>query len=275
MNDHQAEFDANLANWDERVAIHFDSPMYREHLDDLRAGGHCLSEQHLELVGDVAGKRLIHLQCHMGMETLSWARLGAESVGVDFSTNAIGVGRELADELNLSTEFVCCNVYDTLDHVQGKFDVVFVSIGALCWLPDVPRWAQLVASLLKPGGLLYLSEAHPFADVFDDAEDGTRLEIRYPYFHDGEPLRFDEPGTYADRDAQTAHNTTYDWAHPVSEVINAVIGAGMTIERFDESTDCVWPRFKLMKQVTPNQFELPEPLSRSIPHMYTLMARKR
>ncbi len=275
MTDHQAEYDANLANWDERVAIHFDSPMYREHLDDLRAGGHCLSATHVELVGDVVGKRLIHLQCHMGMETLSWARLGAEAVGVDFAPSAIEVGRRLADELALPAEFVCCNVYDTPEHVAGKFDVVFVSVGALCWLPDVRRWARLVAGLLKPAGLLYVNESHPFGDIFDDADDGRGLAIKYPYFADGKPLRFDEPGTYADRDAKTEHNTTYDWAHPISEVINSVIAAGLTLERFDEIAECVWPRFKLMKQVTPNLFELPEPMNRAIPHMYTLVARKK
>ena len=271
----QKAYNANLASWDERVPIHFESAMYREHMDGLRSGGHCLEDHTVAHLGDLTGKRAIHLQCHMGMETVSLARLGAEAVGVDFSGPAVEVGRRIAGELDLNATFVQCNVYDTLDHVEGDFDLVFVTVGALCWLPDMSRWAHIVSKLLKPGGMLYLYEVHPFLDIFDEHETERRLEVRYPYFMGDQPLRFVEPGTYADRDAKTEHNESYEWVHPLSEVMTALLTEGMSIERFEESAECCWPRFDMMKEVTPNKFELPAPMTHSLPFTYTLVARKR
>ncbi len=271
----QQAFDDNRANWNERVPIHLESEMYRQDLSQLRAGGHCLKEESVRHIGDLTGKRAIHLQCHMGMETVSLARLGAESVGVDFSQPAVDVGNDLAKELDLPARFVCCNVYDTLDHVEGKFDLVFVTTGALCWLPDVGRWAEIVAALLKPGGVLYLNEVHPFGDVFEDTADGKGLEIMYPYFAQETSTVFNESATYADLSAELKNTRTHDWPHPISEVLTAALDAGLSIERFEESAECGFPRFAAMKQVSVNSWKLPESIVDSIPHMYTLVAKKK
>lgn len=263
----------NRLAWDERVEAHWRSAMYTRHAEALRVGGHCLGGRVVEQVGDVRGRALIHLQCHMGMETLSWSRLGADAVGLDFSRPAIDKAELLRDELGLGTRFLCANVYDAVEAAGATFDVVFVSIGALCWLPDVRRWARVVAALLRPGGWLYLDEAHPFMDVFDDHPDGASLQVRYPYAcRDG--LTFDEDGSYAATDATFTHTRTMDWSHGLGDVVTALIEAGLVIDRLDESPRCVWPRFKMMTQTDVDSWSLPGPVLHTLPNMYTLWAHR-
>jgi len=260
--------------WDDRVEAHWRSAMYRRHAEALRGGGHCLRAEVIEAVGDVAGKSLIHLQCHMGMETLSWARLGAVGVtGLDFSRPALDKAELLRDELGLKAEFICGNVYDTLELVGRTFDVVFQSIGSLCWLPDLTGWARVVAGLLNLGGRYVLEESHPFADVLGQASGAEHLEPMYPYFDDG-PVEFNEGGDYADPDATFTHNRGFEWFHPLGDVVTHLIEAGLTIDRLGESPRCVFPRYRLMEETRPGDWELLGKLRGKLPMSYVLVAHR-
>jgi SAM-dependent methyltransferase len=260
-------FAANRANWDERVPIHLRGEFYE--VAGFLAVRDTLRPFEVEEVGEVAGKTLIHLQCHFGLDTLSWARRGARVTGVDFSAPAVEEARKLADRLDLAAEFLEANVYDAASAVEGRtFDVVYTGIGALNWLPDIPRWAGVVAELLRPGGLLYLAEFHPITDVFGD-EDLTPV---HDYFRE-EPYVWDEPGTYADPEAETANNTTYEWTHTLSEVVNATVDAGLTLELLREHDYTLFPRWPFLEKSGFDTYRLPEGTP-GLPLMYSLRARK-
>ena len=265
-------FEANRRNWDERVPIHRRSAFYD--VAGFLAGRSSLEPDEPGELGDVAGKSLLHLQCHFGMDTLSWARLGATVTGLDFSAPAVAAARDLAAEAGIDAEFVEANVYDAVEALGGRtFDIVYTGRGALVWLPDLTRWAQTVAALLKPGGVLYLREGHPFAHVFDDeAESG--LSVRYPYFHGPEPDRWDEPGTYADPTAETTANETYEWSHSMGSIVTAIGEAGLAIEFLHEFDYLCWQAFPWMEPGDiPGTFVLPG-RRESIPLAYSLRARK-
>ena len=272
-DDHDQAFAWNRTAWDERVPAHWASAMYRQHADALRAGGHDLADHIVEGLGNVRGKSLVHLQCHMGMETLGWSRLGADAMGIDFSEAAIEKAEQFRDELGLDTRFICANVYDIPELVRETFDFVFVSVGSLCWLPDVKRWAGVVAGLLKPGGRLYLNDSHPLCDILDDAESGSGFTVSWPYLHDDGIIE-DCDVTYADGDHRFANARMVDWVHPIGEVVNALIDAGMQIRRLEESPRFVWPAYRQMEQVDPNHWELNEPWRGKLPGEYTLIADK-
>ncbi len=223
--------ETNRRHWDEVVPIHVASEMYD--VAAFKAGKSKLKPEREEL-GDVRGKTLLHLQCHFGLDTLSWAREGAIVTGADFSAPALAAARALATELGIEARFVLSDLYSLPERLDGQFDIVFTSYGVLCWLPDVPRWARVAAHFVKPGGTFYIAEFHPIAGIFDDAPDGDDLRVRYPYFPTDEPLRFDDLGTYTDRSAEIKNSTTYEWPHPTSEVLTALIDAGLRIEFFHE-----------------------------------------
>ena len=231
----------NRAHWDERVPIHIGSAFYD--VDGFRAGGSTLRPFEVEEVGDVTGKRLAHLQCHFGLDTLSWARAGASVAGLDFSGPAVDAATGLAEETGLDARFVHADVYDALDALGGEpFDIVYTGLGAINWLPDLPRWASVVRSLLADGGFLYLAEFHPLTWVFDEDTE----TIAFDYFHDPKGVSFsgeEEKGTYADLDAETRNNTTLEWAHPLSDVVAAVLGAGLRVELLSEHDYTLFPRF--------------------------------
>lgn len=234
-------FEANQALWDEYTQIHARSKFYD--LEGFKAGRNSLQAFEIEELGDVAGKSLLHLQCHFGMDTLSWARLGAKVTGVDFSEKAIELAEKLATELDLDAQFICANVYELPQVMQGKFDIVYTSGGVLAWLPDLPRWGGVIAQFLKKGGTFYMAEVHPFSQVFDDRQGVTALRLRYPYFPPPGPLIFDVQGSYADRDAQVNQKVEYEWAHSLSDVFNALIAAGLRIEFLHEFPFTIYPQF--------------------------------
>lgn len=239
----------------------------------FRAGATSLKRVELGEVGDVRGLSLLHLQCHFGLDTLSWARLGADATGVDFSEPAIGMARALCAETGVAARFVACNVYDlprVLD-APGAFDVVFASYGVLGWLPDIPEWARVAAHFLRPGGAFHLVEFHPFAGMFDD-ESEAELRIRYPYFHDREPLEFENTGSYADPTADVA-TRGYEWSHPVSDVANALIGAGLRIERLREYPFSAYRQLPMMMQDADGWWRLPGSAG-DVPLMYSIQAVK-
>jgi SAM-dependent methyltransferase len=223
---------ANLASWDEAVGVHVDSRMYD--VAGFKAGRTSLHRIEIDelgpLVGD--GTRLLHLQCHFGLDTLSWARRGATVTGVDFSGEGIATARSLAEELGLSQRatFVQSDLYRLPDALEGEFDVVFTSWGVLLWLGDLERWARIVAGYLKPGGTFYIAEFHPFAMVLADDSTPEALRVEYPYFMHGEPLRWDEDGDYADPEARLEHTVTYEWNHGFAEIIDSLLRSGL---RFD------------------------------------------
>lgn len=237
----------NRANWDERVPIHMRSEAYA--LGHLRAGRgqlHAIEEAEL---GPVAGLRVLHLQCHFGRDTLVLAQRGADVVGLDFSVRAVHAARTLADELGLASRarFVVADVYDAPEAIAepASFDLVFVTWGALCWLPDMRRWAGVVAHFLKPGGRLYLAEGHPAAYVFDDdtgTSDGMP-GLFAPYFR-REPLRLDDARDYADATARLANSRTLQWVHPLGDLLTALIAAGLRLDWLHEHDRVPWRMFR-------------------------------
>ena len=208
-------------------------------------------------MGDVAGKSLLHLQCHFGMDTLSWARLGAHVTGVDFSAEAIALARSLSRELALEARFICSDIYALPDVLEEQFDIVFTSYGVLCWLPDLERWAQVIAHFLKPGGVFYIVEIHPFCDVFYDEAEAGELRVAYSYFHDPQPMRWESAGSYADRGAHVQHNISYEWMHSLSDIVNALLATGLHIEYLHEFPYCVYARFPFLEEGADGWWRLP------------------
>lgn len=223
MNEYR---ETNQAWWNERVSAHAESPFYD--LEAFKAGGLALSDLEREELGDVEGKSLLHLQCHFGLDTLSWARLGAEVTGADFSEEGIALAESLSEELGIEASFVCSDIYSLPQVLSGQFDIVYTSYGVLCWLQDLVRWGEVIAHFLKPGGVFYIAESHPFAHVFYDEEDADGLEVHYPYFHHEEPFRFESDGSYA-TGKKCKHRVTYEWSHSLGDIVNALVSAGLEI----------------------------------------------
>ena len=239
---------ANRANWDERVAVHLGAACYE--LESLRAGVGRLNPIEDAELGPVAGLRVLHLQCHFGRDSLVLAQRGARVVGLDFSSPAIAAARGLAAELGLSerARFVAADLYDAPTAIPepGSFDLVFVTWGAINWLPDLMRWAEIVAGFLKPGGALYLAEGHPAALVFDDAAPGRGAMPGWyaPYFLRG-PLILHDPRDYADEAAELRNARTYVWIHPLGEIITALLTAGFTLRWLHEHESVPWRMFEV------------------------------
>ena len=256
----------NRAFWDERVPIHVGSEFYD--VDGFRAGAPRLHDFEVEQVGPVEGLDLVHLQCHFGLATLDWARRGARVTGLDFSPAAIDAARGLAAELGLEARFEVGDVYDAPAVLGATYDVVHTGLGALCWLPDLDRWAHVVSALLRPGGFLHLSEFHPVGEIMaDDA-----LVPAFTYFGE-EPVHWEEGGTYADRDAVTSANRTVEWIHPLSQVLTALLGQGLVLETFVEHPHAVYQRFPFLVRDGAGDYRFPAGM-RGIPLMYSLRARK-
>jgi len=223
--------DTNRAHWDEVTPIHVDSDFYA--VDEFKAGKTKLKRVELEELTGVAGKTLLHLQCHFGLDTLSWAREGAIVTGADFSEPAIAQARALADECGIDARFVVSNIYDLPKNLDGQFDIIFTSYGVLTWLPDLERWAQVVAHFLRPGGTFYIVEFHPMQHTLDyESVDEPRL--RYPYFRQDAPLRWDDAGDYTQRDVTLEQSVTFEFQYPLGDVVTALIDAGLRIDFLHE-----------------------------------------
>jgi SAM-dependent methyltransferase len=256
----------NRANWDDRVPVHLASEFYD--LDGFRAGASSLRPFEAAEAGDVAGKRLVHLQCHVGLDTLSWARNGALVTGLDFSEPAIEAARSLAEGLAIDASFVTADVYDAVTALGSRrFDIVYTGTGALVWLPDIPRWAAVVAALLEPGGFLYLVEGHPFAQVLDD-DQGTTV-IR-DYFDD-QPQVEDYPYTYTDGPA-LEQTRSVQFQHPLGQVLTALAGAGLRIDFLNEHDSDAFQRFQSLERHD-GQYRFPAGRPR-VPMMFSLRATR-
>jgi SAM-dependent methyltransferase len=210
----------------------------------------------------------LHLQCHFGQDSLSLARTGALVTGVDFSEPAIAKARELNLQLGLDADFVCCDVRETLQHVRTSFDIVYTSYGTIGWLPELESWAQVIAGALKPGGRLVFVEFHPVVWMFDN----DLRTIRYAYHNDG-PITEEENGSYADADAPVTTTTT-TWNHSLSEVVGALLRAGMELQQFEEYNFSPYPIFKDMIEYQPGRFQI-RAYQHRLPMVYALVARKR
>jgi SAM-dependent methyltransferase len=272
---------ANLALWNRWAQVHEKSAFYD--VEGFKAGGSSLWPLERDELGPYVheGTSLLHLQCHFGLDTLSWARLGAEVVGLDFSDEAIALARRLAAETGLSdrAEFVCADLYDAGAHLGGRrFDVVFVSWGAIEWLPDLDRWAGIIARHLKPGGTFYMAEMHPFAHTLDDEAPAGVVRVRYPYFAEpGAPAVDAIHGSYADREADTEGLTAYYWPHHFAEVLGALTGAGLRIEHLHEFPFAPAAAMDWMVRGDDRWWRLPDDkggLRKDLPLSYSLRATR-
>ena len=221
---------ANLKYWNELVDIHSKSEEYN--LENFIKGESSLHSLELKALGDVSNKSLLHLQCHFGLDTLSWARLGATVTGVDFSEKAIQLARYLAQLLRIPAQFIHCNLYDLPGIHEGEYDIVYTSYGVLNWLHDIERWGEIVSHYLKSGGTFFMAEFHSFMYVFE--EEGSDLVIRNEYWYNSKPKRYESERSYADRETMLENRETFAWAHPLSGILNSLIRAGLTIREVRE-----------------------------------------
>ncbi|MBK6382215.1 MAG: class I SAM-dependent methyltransferase [Chitinophagaceae bacterium] len=265
MSDYSSYFDANKQLWNQRTAVHKDSSFYN--LAGFKAGENVLTPIELNELGDVKGKTMLHLQCHFGMDSLNWARLGAVVTGVDLSDEAIKEAKQLNNDLGMNATFICCNVYDLKEHLNEKFDIVFTSYGTIGWLPDLNKWAEIISCYLKPGGIFYMADFHPVLWMFDD--EFTHFQYSY---ENSEVIITESEGTYTDRDADIT-GKEYGWNHSISEILNALITNGLQIGHFNEFMYSPYACFRNTVEFEKGKWHI-KGLEGKIPMVYSLKAVK-
>lgn len=266
----------NLKSWDERVAIHARDTTGFYGIEDFLAGADTLMPIESAEIGDVVGKRVAHLQCHFGIDTLSLARRGAIASGLDFSPKAIEQANDFKARAGLDATFVCANVFDAPNHLPpGTFDMVFVSWGAINWLPDIGLWARAVSALLVPGGKLYLAECHPVASQMHSPDGVPEFDWPWRAQGDGGGMVWDEPVTYNGDETPLQNSKTWEWVHPMSDIINAVLANGMQLEFLHEHDTLPWPTMSIMvpDPTHAGMFRLPDGIP-GPPVSFSLMAHK-
>ncbi|MDH3787523.1 MAG: class I SAM-dependent methyltransferase [Xanthomonadales bacterium] len=249
----------NRESWNQRAEVHFGSRFYD--VEGFLAGHNSLREIELAELTDVEGRRLLHLQCHFGLDTLSWARLGAECTGVDISPVAIDKARQLNQRAGLNAQFVCTDVYNYSRGDAAPFDIVFTSYGTVCWLPDLDQWAQLVASNLVAGGTFYMAEFHPVYDLLTG----------YSYFEQDEP-DVEEEETYTENSGDLKTPLAV-WPHPMGRVVNALVDAGIAIQRLNEYPFSPYNCFKGMAEREPGRYYITHE-GQDVPLVYTIKGQK-
>ena len=268
---------ANLANWNDRVPIHWDSDGYkiRNYVDDPEYVSDVIQfDRDRDELGDVSGKTLLHLQCHIGTDTLSWARSGASVTGVDFSESAITAARKLSAESNAPGEFVVAELYDSPNALPGRqFDIVYTGVGALCWLPDIDGWAKVVAHFLKQGGIFYILEAHPMMGAVSDEHDGDLIVLDWPYFEAAGPQGYEEEESYTGT-GTVSHTQQYNFPHGLGEIINALIKAGLQIEFVHEHKVIPDQVFPFLVRGKDGFYRMPEGRENHLPLMHSIRAHK-
>lgn len=262
MDSNEDYLSVNRQHWDSAVAAHLKSDFYN--VKGFLAGGCSLNPIELDLLGDISGLRILHLQCHFGLDTLSLARRGAEVTGVDFSPEAIAAARKLSAQAGVPAEFVCCNLYDLPNHLDSQYDVVFTSYGTIGWLPDLQAWADVVAHFLKPGGRFVMADFHPFIWMYDQ----TFTQLTYDYFNTGRIVE-EEEGTYADRSSNiSSRNIT--WNHPLSEILGSLLSKGLIIKRFEEFDYSPYPCFANVLKIETGKFRL-STFEQKVPHVFGIV----
>jgi SAM-dependent methyltransferase len=272
-DEHARFMRANQANWDARTPVHLASRFYG--LDQDLDPARWFASFEWDDLGELTGRDVLHLQCHLGTETIAFARRGARAVGLDFSEASVAAARDIAAKAGADVEYVQANVYDAEQALSGRqFDVVYTGKGALCYLPDLDRWAAVLAQLLCPGGRLYLVEFHPLLNSLGPkpaSGEGPELLLRHDYLAGDGAVHRDATHTYTDGPAVEGATDSYEWMHGISEVVNALIGAGLTIRRLRESDELPWPRWPQMVRTESGWWRLPQP---RIPLLYGLLATR-
>ncbi len=256
----------NKQTWNNKTDIHIASEFYD--VEGFLNGKSTLNDIELKILGDVSGKKILHLQCHFGQDTISFARMGAKATGVDLSDKAIERAREFAEKLNLDVTFVCCDIYEAPTFIDEKFDIVFTSYGTIGWFPDLEKWANVVSHFLKPNGKFVMADFHPVVWMFDNDFE----TVFYNYFN-VEPIVENETGTYADRDAEIAAKTI-TWNHPISEILNSLIKSGLEINSFEEYDYSPYNCFNKTEEFEKGKFRI-KPLENKIPMVYSILALKK
>ena len=272
MDDRRAHMDVNLAHWNELVPINRDSAFYD--LEAFLRGRNSVDDVSMGLLGDVDGRRLLHLQCHFGKDTLSLAREGALVTGVDFSPPAIETARQLAREIGVDALFIEANIYDLPDLHEEQYELVFTSHGTITWLPDIEGWARVVSRFLQPGGKFVFLDAHPIAWPLKQ-EDVTAIEFEFDYFNADRTFAFSSDVSYAG-DASSPrlqHRDMRNWPHQLDEILNALIGAGLRIEQVREYPQIAWRLLPFMEQGDDGWWRLPEAFPQ-LPLMLSIVARQ-
>lgn len=266
MKDEPDYININKQTWNNKTDVHIASDFYD--VEAFLNGKSSLNAIELELLGDVTNKKILHLQCHFGQDTLSLARLGADVTGVDLSDKAIERAKEFAEKLNLNATFICCDIYEATKYLDEKFDIVFTSYGTIGWFPDIDKWAKVIWHFLKPNGKFIMADFHPVVWMFDN----DFKSVFYNYFN-VEPIIEDESGTYADRYSEISAQTV-TWNHPTSETLNALIKNGLTINSFNEYDYSPYNCFNETEEFESGKFRIKH-LENKIPMVYSIMAIKK
>jgi SAM-dependent methyltransferase len=263
----------NRASWDRRVQVHLASELYRPNLAAVRGGGGCLDPEVAGAIGEVGGLDVLHLQCHIGLDTISLARRGATTVGLDFSEPAIEVARGLAAECGVEAEFVVFTVADAPTTLPGRrFDRVVATEGILCWIADLAGWMRSAATMLRPGGRLVLLDGHQAADIFENDPTARHgIDFHYGYF-DRTPTRFGPGPSYADDGTSADVGVTVEYQHTLGDIVNTAIQAGLRIDRLDESPQCGFAKFTPMRTADGRMFTFTNRLDGMIPMRFALHA---
>jgi len=255
----------NKKSWDKRAEWHVKSDFYN--MDGFMKGETSLREIELELLGDIKGKSVLHLQCHFGQDTLSLERLGAVTTGVDFSAKAIDEANNITKELGLKSRFVCSDIYELPKVMDEQFDIVFTSYGTIGWLPDIDKWASIVSRFLKPGGKFIFVEFHPFIWMYDD----ELINIKYKYFN-SEPIIEKESGSYAEKESDTKMDYV-SWNHGLGEVVNSLLRQGLELNDFQEYDFSPYKIFDEMIDVSKNRYVIKK-FEDKVPLVYSIVAIK-
>ena len=266
MNNEANYIEINRQSWNNRTETHLKSEFYD--LDNFVKGKTSLNSIELDLLGDVKGKTILHLQCHFGQDTISLSRLGAEVTGIDLSDKAIQSAQQIAKDTHSNANFICCDIYDLPNHLDKQFDIVFTSYGTIGWLPDLDKWANIVSHYLKPNGQFVFVEFHPVVWMFDDNFE----KIGYNYFNSGAIVE-SESGTYADKTAEISQENVM-WNHGLSEVMNSLINNGLEINSLNEYDYSPYNCFNKTVEFEPNKYRIAH-LQDKIPMVFSIVAKKK
>ena len=266
MKNQEDYIKVNKQTWNNKVDVHIASDFYEN--ESFLNGKSTLNSIELNLLGDVSNKKILHLQCHFGQDTISLSRLGAKAIGVDLSDKAIERAKEFNTKLELDAKFICCDVYDISNHLNEKFDVIFTSYGTIGWLPDLDKWAKVISDFLKPGGKFVMADFHPVVWMYDD----DFKEVFYNYFNT-DPIFEEGSGTYAEKESEI-ENKTISWNHPISEILNALISNNLELNQFNEFDYSPYNCFNETEESEPGKFRI-KTFGNKIPIVYSILATKK
>ena len=256
----------NRDSWNAKVEHHLKSDFY--FVDEFVNGRTSLNSIELDLLGDISGKEILHLQCHFGQDSIALARLGAKVTAMDLSDKAIEAARELNGKCWTDVEFIISDIYDLPDVLDKKFDLVFTTYGVIGWLPDLSKWAKVISHFLKPRGEFIFVEFHPVIWMFDD--DFTH--IKYNYFNEKAIVENYE-GTYADKSANISQQYVM-WNHSTSEVLNSLLSENMEIKIFNEYDWSPYPCFQHIEKIEERKYRIPQ-FGNKVPHVFSVVAQKK